>query len=143
MENSSTKKNTSKTCPPPTGTNDHTISAVKPSATLQGANRVKTRCLFVSGISPDCTADHVGKYILSGKISASYWLLSAIYGQACAQSAKLFASAEHADLMRDPDSDFWKDHNIITCRLRERDSPRRAFEPSDADVSGGNKNAQV
>ena len=30
------------------------------------------------------------------------------------------------------------------CRFWERDPPRRAqFEPSDADVSGGNKNAQV
>ena len=58
------------------------------------------------------------------------------------QSAKLFVSAEHADLMRDPDSDFWPEH--IMCRFWERDPPRRAqFEPSDADVSGGNKNAQV
>ena len=107
-----------------------TASSAPQHAPLQGARRVRTQCLFVSGISPDNTADEVIKYCRerSVQVTGCYLLRSKIWGT---QLAKLFVSTDHVEEVRDRASDFWPEH--ITCRSWERDPPKRASNAASKD----------
>ena len=91
---------------------------------------MRTQCLFVSGISPDNTADEVIKYCRerSVQVTGCYLLRSKIWGT---QSAKLFVSTDHVEEVRDRASEFWPEH--ITCRSWEQDPPKRASNAASKD----------
>ena len=105
-------------------------SSAPQHAPLQGARRVRTECLFVSGISPDNTADEVIQYCRerSVQVTGCYLLRSKIWGT---QSAKLFVSTDHVEEVRDRASEFWPEH--ITCRSWERDPPKRTSNAASKD----------
>jgi len=71
---------------------------------LSGAQPVKTKCFFVSGIDQKCSAEQIRKYCLERGVRTTgcYLLRSRIWGT---QSAKLFVSDECCDKM--DTSGFW------------------------------------
>ena len=88
---------------------------------LCGAQRVHTKCFFVSGISLDCCAEDIKQYCKSKSVNAlgCNLLRSHAWGM---QSAKLFVadtSSEQVLL-----ESFWP--RLMRCRPWERDPPWRS-----------------
>ena len=88
------------------------------SGTLRGSKRVRTKCYFVSGVSPDSTEEQIRSYCNKRFVQTTgcYLLRSRNWGT---QSAKLFVAADCSDTVEQ--TDFWPE--FIHCRPWIRDPP--------------------
>ena len=103
---------------------NHSARGVRPGTTagrggLRGAQRVRTKCFFVSGLSPDCTVDEVVDFCRdqSVNIIACYLLRSRAWGTL---SAKIFVAEASCEAV--VKADFWPEH--VRCRRWKRSPPR-------------------
>ncbi len=92
--------------------------SITSSGTLCGSKRVKTKCYFLSGVSPDCTEEQIRNYCNKRSVQTTgcYILRSRNWGT---QSAKLFVANDCSDTVEQ--TDFWPE--FIQCRQWMRDPP--------------------
>ena len=96
------------------------------SCALRGAQRVRAKCFFVSGISCDCSASAIEKYCRDRSVTVTgcYLLRSRAWGTV---SAKLFVAEANSDAV--VTSSFWPEY--VCCRPWERSPPGAKNFPDD------------